>query len=230
MVSSETAAAGDKRREITEAGNLTRGGCLTWSPMRISLLLPVLGGLGALVVAATLVSKLGAKPETSMKKSDVSVRWITAEGKPSDVFVTPYVTKTDAEWRKQLTPEQYEVSRGKGTERAFCGVFYDHKKAGVYTCVSCGLPLFTADTKFDSGTGWPSFFAPFAPENVLTHADHSYGMVREEILCARCGGHLGHVFDDGPKPTGLRYCLNSASLTFVPKEKIAEVVAARPAL
>jgi len=124
------------------------------------------------------------------------------------------VVKTDKEWRSQLTEEQYRIARGKGTEPAFCGVFYDHKKPGTYSCVCCGLPLFTSKAKFDSGTGWPSFFEPIAKENITTHEDRSHGMLRTEVLCARCDAHLGHVFEDGPKPTGLRYCLNSVSLTF----------------
>jgi peptide methionine sulfoxide reductase msrA/msrB len=129
----------------------------------------------------------------------------------------PKVVKTDEQWRAQLTKEQFEIARAKGTERAFCGTLLDNKKEGVYSCVCCGLPLFASDSKFNSGTGWPSFFQPIARENVAEHADRSYGMVRTEILCARCDAHLGHVFEDGPKPTGLRFCLNSESLVFTEK-------------
>lgn len=133
------------------------------------------------------------------------------------------VIKTDAEWQARLTPEQYQVARGKGTERPYCGTLLDNKREGVYSCVCCGLPLFASGAKFESGTGWPSFFQPVAAENVATHRDMSWGMIREEILCVRCDAHLGHVFDDGPRPGGLRYCVNSESLVFTEAAHLASL-------
>ena len=132
--------------------------------------------------------------------------------------MTQKIQKTDEQWRAELTPEQYEVLRRKGTESPWSGVLNDCKEPGVYRCAGCGSELFRSDEKFDSGSGWPSFFAPAADDAVETEEDRSFFMKRTEVLCSTCGGHLGHVFDDGPNPTGLRYCINSAALTHEPSE------------
>lgn len=164
------------------------------------------GKLFFLVVLAGLsLYGLTAGTDTPQK-----IKLYSAEKKA--YVVADRVMRSEDEWKKVLSPEQFYILREKGTERAFTGAYWHNKDKGVYRCAACGNDLFHSDTKFDSGTGWPSFWKPIAPENVITNSDHSFLMERSEVLCSRCGGHLGHVFEDGPKPTGLRYCINSASL------------------
>lgn len=197
---------------------------IKWCGLGLVVIVIGVGAYQLRVLAGPEADRKTDNKESAKKEEPavVNVSVFDKEGKLVTVQ-TPRVVKTDEEWRKQLGEEGYKVVRAKGTERAFCGTLLDNKKEGVYACVGCDLPLFSSDAKFNSNTGWPSFFKPIGAGNVVTDSDRSHGMVRNEILCARCGGHLGHVFDDGPPPTGHRHCVNSESLKFYGNDELLKL-------
>jgi len=173
--------------------------------------------IAALFIAGFLFWNISNK--TNNEKNNFSYTSLSDSTKKQGANMNEKVIKTDEEWKKELSSEEYRILREKGTERAFTGKYWDHHELGTYVCAACGTELFESNTKFDSGCGWPSYFEPIDSSRIIYNDDSSLGMKRTEVICAKCDGHLGHVFDDGPPPTGLRYCINSGSMKFIKKEK-----------